>query len=74
MGRSMEKAIADYKAVFGKSSTGAGAIYCSDVQQIFDMTKDSGRDAFYDAITWALQAGYMMGYRKAKRDGRRKSN
>lgn len=71
MARSMEKAVAEYKTRFGQSNGTNGAIYCSDIQQIIDMTRNSGRDSVYDAITWALQAGYMMGYRKAKRDGRR---
>lgn len=69
--RNMEKAISDYQAKFGGNS-GNGAFYTTDVRQIYDMAEgaDLG-DRDFMLISNALQAGFMVGYRKGKADAKK---
>lgn len=69
--RNMEKAINDYQKQFSGNS-GSGAFYTTDVKQIYDMAEgaDLG-DRDFMLISNALQAGFMIGYRKGKADAKK---
>ena len=70
MFRDMQKAIEDYKKTFCHNNNGTkGAFYASDIQQIYNSI---GNDA-YSLIANALEAGFMIGYRCAKREKRNKT-
>ena len=72
MERRVIKAIQDYHDRFG--GTQYGTFYTSDMYCIDEISKDK-----FELIANALRAGFMIGYRKGKRDaaektaGRRKS-
>lgn len=70
MTRSIKKSIADYQKRFitHEKNNRGGAFYASDMQQLHDM---SGSE--WDLINNALQAGFMIGYRHAKREQRARS-
>ena len=69
MGRDLKKAIADYKKQYERRNGNEAAFYYDDLQQIHDMSADE-----YDVISNALIAGFMIGYRKAQRDHRKKQS
>lgn len=68
MKRSIEKAIADYKKKYFNTLDNAGAFYVSDYYQIMELSQNK-----VDCIDNALMAGYMIGYRTAKREARNRS-
>lgn len=67
MKRDLNKAIEDYKRKFWKRGEQKGALFASDYQQIWDM---SNGDSFH-CVDNALMAGFMIGYRCAKRENRK---
>lgn len=72
MKRDLQKAIQEYEKRFYHRTDNKGAFYAGDVRQILDMSKsDTTGGTLYNAIENALYAGYMIGYRTAKREGRR---
>lgn len=66
MYRDMSKAIGEYNRRFANrpDNHNAGTFFCSDVYQIMQMSKKKDP---WDMIHNALQAGFMIGYRTAKR-------
>ena len=71
--RSMEKAINDYQAKFN-GNTGDGALYMTDILQIRDTVEGlTGGDRDFELISNALQAGFMIGYRKGVKDSRERA-
>ena len=69
--RHMEKAINDYQKQFSGNS-GSGAFYTTDVKQIYDMAEGAALgDRDFMLISNALQAGFMVGYRKGKADAKK---
>lgn len=69
--RNMEKAINDYQKQFSGNS-GNGAFYTTDVKQIYDMAEGAALgDRDFMLISNALQAGFMVGYRKGKADAKK---
>lgn len=69
--RNMEKAINDYQAKFGGNSK-EGAFYMSDMLQIRDTAEGAVLgDRDYILISNALQAGFMIGYRKGQADAKK---
>ena len=72
MKRDLVKDIQTYKEQF--EGTGAGAFYVDDLRQIRETAGSlQGADRDFELITNALQAGFMIGYRKAKNE-REKAN
>ena len=65
-------AVKEYKEKFyGKAE---GSFYSSDVLEVQELAKQGNPDdLLFDAIAAALEAGYIIGLRKGKRDSR-KSN
>lgn len=66
--RDIRKYIAEYEAMGERKR---GCLYVSDIQQIYDIAEEAGKDikeAMYTAICSAMMAGYMIGYRRAKRE------
>lgn len=61
MNRDISKAIADYKKQFINNKS--GHFYASDFYKIRDISDGT----IYDNISNALMAGFMIGYRTAKR-------
>ena len=66
--RNIRKAITDYKKNW--TETADGAFYPSDILEIQRITK-AERGNMVDAIYNALAVGFMVGYRKAKRDAKK---
>lgn len=72
--RNIFKAIEDYKKKFSGNSTN-GALYMTDILQIRDTAEGmAGGDRDFELISNALQAGFMIGYRKGKADARKGKN
>ena len=71
MKRDLQKAITDYKKTFGGNDR-RGAFYMSDIEQIIAVSKPAGsmRSDLYQLAGNALRAGFMIGYRTAKREKR----
>lgn len=71
MGR-IERAIAEYQKKF------EGAFYTGDLIQVKDLAEEQGGASFENVLLWAisyaLNAGYVIGYRRAKRDAKKKAN
>ena len=71
MKRSMEKAIEEYNRTRQNATGATGAFYYSDIQQIKEIAQSHNEDLYTDlldgAILAALQAGFSVGYRTAKR-------
>ena len=63
-GRRISNAIKEYKRRFIDGSNN-GAFLVSDLHDIDNISGDK-----YDLINNALMAGYMIGYRKGRRDAR----
>ena len=73
MKRDLEKSIEAYKKRFYNATGNAGAFFASDVEQIKDLaTTEDGEVSLFDAIGNALEAGFMIGYRYAKNEARKK--
>lgn len=62
--RNAQKNIDEYKAKYwDNNKTNAGAFYWDDINQIRDISKD-----LFETINNALMLGFMVGYRRAKRE------
>ena len=71
MKRSITKALEEYKRIT-KSATTGGVFYYSDIEQIRDSAiNPRGEVDIALAIGNALEAGYAIGYRTAKREARK---
>lgn len=68
--RDLRKSIEEYQKKFYNSNS--GCFYASDIEQIAQLATDSGRVDLYEAISSALQAGFMVGYRYGKKEARKK--
>ncbi len=66
MKRDLQKYVEEYKRRFFGSKTGKGAIYGSDIEQIFKMTSN-----IFDSIAYALEVGIIIGYRLGKKEARK---
>lgn len=67
MKRDLNKAIEDYKRKFWKRGNRKGILFVSDFLQIDEMSNGSKACM----IDNALMAGFMIGYRFAKRESRK---
>ena len=74
MKRNMLKAIDDYKHEFWEKRNGKeGVFYLDEIMQIKKSLPVSDvAEVVYDAITKGIMAGYMLGYRKALKDVKKK--
>lgn len=76
MKRDLQKAVQDYRTKYygADNKHGKGVFYVSDLQQIKEMalarSGDSYPETLYDAIVYGLEAGFMVGFRAAKREKR----
>ena len=68
MKRDLKKAIQDYRKRFRSGGDVDGAFYGSDLCQIKDISS-----GYVDSVFNSLEAGFMIGYRKAQRDYRNQS-
>lgn len=68
--RDLQKSIEEYQKKFYNSNS--GGFYTSDIEQIAQLAADSGRVNLYEAISSALQAGFMVGYRYGKKEAWKK--
>ena len=71
MRRDLIKAAREHSRKYGGGSE--GAFNLGDVIQIKEASVYNGRVDVFQAIGTALQAGFMVGYRKAQRDARRRT-
>lgn len=71
MKRDLQKAITDYKKTFG-GNIRRGSIYTSDIEQIVSISTPAGSTLPdpYQLAGNALRAGFMIGYRTAKKEKR----
>lgn len=76
MTRSMQKAIDDYRALCDRKGGAFGSFYTDDVNQLRQIAEDKGginfRKIELHAIVSGLEAGFMIGYKAAKREARKK--
>ena len=73
MKRDLKKAIADYERQFeSKTNTTKGTFYRDDIIQLRDMSygHKTVNETLCDAIMYSLKAGFMLGYRAGRRDGK----
>lgn len=66
MARDIRKAVAEY-VILTDHGKKHGTFYISDGEQIIDMATRNGHIDLHTVITLALEAGYTIGYRTAKR-------
>ena len=66
MARDIRKAVAEY-AELTDNGKKHGRFYLADGEQLINMATINGRVDLYRVITLALEAGYSIGYRTAKR-------
>ena len=70
----IEKALAAYKKKYANTKTTAGGFYMTDYHDIIRLSRDKkGNLDPYNPIFNALEAGFIIGYRKAQRDARKKN-
>lgn len=71
MKRDLQKALQEYQKKFGGNDK-RGAFYYSDIEQIRTMSTPPGSIVpdLFKVIGNALRAGFMIGYRTAKREKR----
>ncbi len=70
MKRDLQKSIEAYKTKYYHRADSKGAFYVGDVNQIIELSEaETTKETLYKAIENALYAGYMIGYRTAKREG-----
>ena len=76
--RDMKKAILDYKDLLRRKDTihsNFGAFYLDDIDQIWRLCEETDpHRREFDMIGNALDAGFMIGYRTAKREAARKAH
>ena len=73
MTRDLKKSVEAYKKKFYNATGNTGAFYVTDFDQIKELATDSGGVvSFWDAIGYALEAGFMVGYRYGKKEGKKK--
>ena len=70
MKRDLRKSIEAYKKKFYPMQHNSGAFYYNDLKRIYELSNGD----LWDAIVNALMAGFMIGYRYAKREQRKKVN
>ena len=74
MQRDLSKAIEEYNALCKSKGGNFGCFYCSDLTQLRNIATDKGGISFWDivyhAIDSSLAAGFMIGYKAAKREQR----
>ena len=63
MNRSIEKAIEEYKKLFCGDNCKRGQFFVSDYMQIKELSKGD----YWQSVSNATMAGFMIGYRTAKR-------
>ena len=71
MKRNLQKALQDYEKQFGGNDQ-RGAFYMSDLEQIRELSTPAGSTLPdpYQLAGNALRAGFMIGYRTAKKEKR----
>ena len=79
MKRSIAKAVEDYRKKYYKDGNREGLFYASDILQVKELAEKkaapySGHimEVLYNAIGIGLEAGFMIGYRTAQRQARRR--
>ena len=70
----IEKAAQDYQTQYYGKRTNEGAFYASDIYEVKEAAENRGgrSNTLYEAIVLSLEAGFMIGYRKAQRDYRKR--
>ena len=71
MSRDLNKYIEEYMKKFEDTGSSKGAFYAQDITQIYERNRDKKDAAFY-MISDALEAGFMVGYKYAKREANKK--
>lgn len=68
-------AVAEYNRKFTNNKYGKGAFIVSDFYEIKELAEKSGGgycNTLYTAIDLAIKAGFMIGYRSAKREAKKR--
>lgn len=72
MQRDLSKAIEEYNALCENKGGNFGAFYVSDYEQLRNIATDKGGISFWNIVLYAidssLAAGFMIGYKAAKRE------
>ncbi len=72
--RDIQKCVNEYRRRYEGLSTTEGAFYNTDIEQLQEMSGCFINEEILHALWYALQAGFMIGYRKAQRDSRKTNN
>lgn len=71
----IENAIAEYRKRYGEDHSNAAAFYITDYHDILRLSRKENNGSLdpYTPIFNALEAGFVIGYRKAQRDARKRA-
>lgn len=69
MERDIKKCVDEYERKYFGTKSAKGKFYLSDLEGIVE--KSGGLDDIYHLIYYALEAGFVVGYKCAKRENRR---
>lgn len=71
--RSVKRSIEEYRARY--YGTREGSFYLSDARQILELAQDPNPvDTVFNAMDYAFQFAFMVGYRKAQSDAAKKES
>lgn len=75
MNNRIKNAVAEYQRKYEGQNGAEGKFYTADFYEVLELAQTDARGSNADllicAVFNALEAGYMIGYRKAKRDSRK---
>ena len=78
MNNRIRNAVAEYRRKYTGRTGEQGKFYTADFYEVLELAqedaKGSSADLIISAVFDALEAGYMIGYRKAKRDSRKRKD
>ncbi|SCW28283.1 hypothetical protein SAMN05660484_00233 [Eubacterium ruminantium] len=66
MGRNIDKTVKAYQE-WKKKNANKGDFFCEDFKQIYELSKGN----IFQAISYARESGFMIGYKCAKREEKR---
>ena len=64
--RSVEKYVKEYQKKYYSDKNNTGAFWGTDIIQVYELY---GQD-LYESIAKSMEFGFMVGYRRAKREGK----
>ena len=77
MERNVAKYVEEYEEKYIKSGSSKGNFYVNDFTQVFQMAEEkigqkTGGEFLFWVATYAMELGFMVGYKLAKSEARKK--